>query len=287
MDSLVGLLNPNVAAVIFGLTASAVWGTGDFFGGLSSRRSNVFGVLILSQAAGLVFMIALALLWQEPIPPTRDLIWGMVAGISGAIGLAALYASLANGQMGVNAPLIAVLGAAIPVLYGVATQGKPGTFQLIGFGVALIAVWLLSRPEQAMSGPPRGLGLAILAGVALGGFLIFIAQAESTSVFWMLTAARAASVPFLIVVTLIARQPLLPDRPVMRIAALSGVFDALGNAFFLLAAQVGRLDVASVLSSLYPVSTILLARFVLKERVAVMQSAGILLALIAIVLIAL
>jgi drug/metabolite transporter (DMT)-like permease len=288
MDSLLALLNASsFGTIIFGLLSAATWGTGDFFGGLGARRSSVYGVIIVAHAVGLIFLTALALLWGESIPPTPDLLWGMAAGIAGAVGLTALYASLAGGQMGLNAPIIAVLAAVIPVTFSLYTEGMPGEFKFIGFGVALIAVWLLSRPSEHASGPPRGLGLALLAGLGLGGFFILINQGQSDAFLWPLVASRVASLPFMILVTLLMRQPLLPPRAVLPMAALTGTFDALGNLFFLLASNVGRLDVATVISSLYPVSTVILARIILKERVAALQVLGILLAMGAIVLIAL
>src|SRR5438477_12688709 len=105
------LLNPSLAAVLFGLSASFIWGTADFSGGVASRRGPVFGVVIFSELVGAVFMALLALIFREALPPTSDLLWGAAAGASGGIGVAALYASLARGQMGINAPIIAVIGA--------------------------------------------------------------------------------------------------------------------------------------------------------------------------------
>lgn len=280
-------LDPNIAAVLFGLLSAATWGTGDFSAGLATRRAALQGVVVVSQTFGLLSFLLLALLWREPFPPIGDLLWGGAAGLSGTIGLAALYRSLADGKMGLAAPLIAVLGALFPVLFGIATEGAPGSFTAAGFAVALVAVWLISRPDEA-DRSRAGLGLAVISGLGIGGFLILIDRVSEGAVFWPLAAARVASVSTVAVgTTLVTGKIPRAARAVLPLVALAGIFDALGNTFFLLASQSGRLDVATVLSSLYPVSTVLLARAVLDERLSPWQTTGIVLGIAAILLIAL
>lgn len=275
------------ATVVFSLLASAAWGAADFSGGLATRRAQVFGVVVSTQGLGLVLLVVLALLWREPMPPVADLLTGAAAGLTGVVGLAALYMALAAGQMGLAAPLIAVLAGVIPVVYGIFQEGWPDAFQIAGFGIALAGVWLISRSGGASGGWLGGLGLALIAGIGFGGFFILIDSVRSDAVFWPLVAARMASTPLMAGIALLRRQSLLSVRAILPVILAAGVLDALGNTFFVLATDAGRLDIATVLSSLYPVSTVILARVVLKEQLTRSQTVGVLLSILAIVLIAL
>ncbi|MEP7287710.1 MAG: DMT family transporter [Chloroflexota bacterium] len=277
----------DLAVVVFGLAAAAAWGGGDFSGGLASRRTSVTGVVIVSYTVGFLLLIFLALLRSEPLPSGADLFWGIAAGLAGVVGLTAFYRALAIGQMGILAPVTGVLSAALPVAAGIVTQGLPGTIRLIGFGLALISVWFISRSEEheGKGSRPIGLGLAILAGIGFGAFLTLIAQVSPTAVFWPLAAARAASITFMLIVATISRQKWIPPRGLLPLLVLGGSLDSIANAFYVLATQAGRLDVAAVLSSLYPASTVLLAALILKERMSRIQITGVATALMAIVLI--
>jgi drug/metabolite transporter (DMT)-like permease len=212
--------------------------------------------------------------------------WGAAAGIAGLIGLMGLYRAMAIGQMGIAAPVTAVLAAGLPVVVGALTQGLPDLVHLTGFVLALAGIWLISRPQDG-TGRPAGLGLAIIAGLGFGCFLTFIAQVQSNAVFWPLVVARAASIALMVALLLTRQKLALPAKNTWLLILLAGVMDAGGNAFFVLAEQMGRLDVASTLASLYPATTVLLALLVLKEKIGGWQNIGILLALIAILLIAL
>jgi drug/metabolite transporter (DMT)-like permease len=270
--------------VLFGLCASLSWGTGDFSGGLASRRAHVFSVVLAAYLVGMVLLPILALAWSEPLPSWRDALWGATAGLAGTLGLTAFYRSLAVGRMGINAPITAVLAASLPVMFSAFSVGLPGPLQLAGFVLALLAVALVSRPERA-SGRPEGLGLALLAGLGFGGFLILISQVSAHALFWPLTAARITSLLFMIVFMRIRGEEMLPKRSVFPLVAIAGILDVVGNVCFVLAAHAGRLDVASILSSLYPAVTVLLAAIILRERVSRIQAGGIALALGAILLI--
>ena len=277
-------MSRDLATVIFGLAASLCWGSGDFNGGLASRRANASSVVTAAYAIGFVLLVILALLWKEPFPSPRDLVWGGLAGLAGAIGLISFYSALSIGRMGIAAPVSAVLTASLPVLFSVFTEGLPNLLQLAGFVLALLAIGLISRPERA-KGRPEGIGLALLAGCGFGCFFILISRVNHTATFWPLAMARFTSVLFLLVVVRIRQQQILPRLTVAPLVLLAGVLDAIGNAFFVLAAHSGRLDVAAVLSSLYPAATVLLASLVLRERVTRIQAMGILLALVAVPLI--
>jgi drug/metabolite transporter (DMT)-like permease len=276
----------SLLGVLFGLASAASWGAGDFSGGLASRRANVYGVVMLSQCAGLGLLAGLALLLAEPLPPVADMSWAAGAGLAGGLALAALYRALAIGRMGVVAPVSAVVSAAVPVLFGLYSEGLPGAPQLLGFGLAFMAVWFVSRTESLGQARGQALVLALLAGLGFGLFLIVIDRLSSTAVLWPLVTARAASILMISVTALLLRQTALPAARHLPLILVVGLFDAGGNAFYALAARAGRLDVAAILSSLYPAATVLLARFVLQERLARRQWIGVAAALVAVVLIA-
>jgi len=274
-----------LGAVTFGLLASLSWGASDFSGGLSARRVHVFGVITVSYAVGLALLVALALARSEPIPKGSDLVWGAAAGLAGVTGLTAQYRALAVGRMGIVAPVAAVLGTSIPVLFAAISEGLPGAGQLAGFALAIAGVWIIARPEVS-GGRPDGLGLAVLAGLGFGAFFILIDQVSEGAVFWPLVAARGMSFVVLALIVMANSVAWRPDRSALPLVIVAGVLDVGGNTFFLLAAQAGRLDVASVMSSLYPMVTVLLARLVLQEHVTRLQTAGIAAAIAAIPLIA-
>jgi len=277
-------LNHNLITVLLGLAASLSWGAGDFSGGLATRRANVLSVVIAAYSLGFALLIALALVWSEPFPSALDMFWGTVAGLAGAVGLASFYQALAVGRMGITAPIAAVLAAILPVIVSAFFIGLPSFIQLAGFVLALIAVWFISRPEKAL-GRPEGLGLALLAGLGFGSFFILIDQVSPHVIFWPLAAARLSSIIFMLAIVLIRRQEILPKKTAFTFIVLAGTLDVVGNAFFVLAIHSGRLDVAAVLSSLYPAVTVILASIFLRERVTRFQAIGIVLALIAIPLI--
>lgn len=278
-------MNHLVLTVVFGLSAALCWGSGDFSGGLASRRASVTRVVLADYAVGFALLIALAVVTREPFPSPVDLMWGGLAGVAGVLGLLAFYSALATGRMGIAAPVSAVLTAALPVFFSALTAGLPSLVQLAGFALALVAIALVSRPEGT-SGSPKGIGLAVLAGCAFGCFFILISRVSPGSTFWPLAAARFSSVACLFIAMRVRGQrQLLPERKVALLVVLAGMLDAIGNAFFVLAAHSGRLDVAAILSSFYPAATVLLAAFVLRERVTRIQGVGILLVLVAVPLI--
>jgi drug/metabolite transporter (DMT)-like permease len=280
-----GMLTSGLASVVFGLASAACWGAGDFCGGLATRRTHVYSVILASQVVGVTMLIALALAFGEQPPQPVHLLWGSLGGLAGTVGLVAFYRALASGRMGTAAPVGGVIGAATPAILGVFLQGWPGAPKLIGFALALVAVWFISRTEDATV-RARELSLPIVAGLCFGAFFILIHRASVTAVFWPLVAARLTSLTVLTAVATATRQPRLPDKPHLPLIVLVGVMEVGGNAFYALAARAGRLDVAAVISSLYPAGTVWLAWLILKERITRLQSVGIVAALAAIVLIA-
>lgn len=275
----------SVATAALSLTSALTWGGGDFSGGLASKKTNAFYVVAVAHGTGLMLVAALAYLRHEVFPGQHAMIWGAYAGVAGSIGLASLYRGLAVGKMGVVAPIAAVITAGLPVIYGIRMQGMPKPTQLAGFGLAAAAIVLISKPERA-AGIPKGLGLAILAGLGFAGFLICINRAGNTTVFWPMVAARLVSLAFMLLMIAVGGRGNSSDQKPWLLMMLAGALDTAGNVLFIMATQVGRLDVAAVLSSLYPASTVLLARFVLHERMSAVQTVGMVAALAAIPLIA-
>ena len=291
-----------IATGIFGLASATSWGAGDFSGGLATKRAPVLTVAAVSKFASLATMLLFALLRAEHLPGPDALAWAGAAGVAGAVGLVSLYQALAVGIMGIAAPVSAIIAAAMPVGFAAISQGLPTGWQLTGFGLAMLAVWLISRPPASSSQQgrhsssgedrrPRGLGLATLAGIGFGGFYIFISRARTDAVFWPLAASQFIT---LFTVLAVAGAALLGRREnrlqtwthAVPLMLLAGLLDAGGNEFFLLAEHAGRLDVAAVLASLYPASTVVLARVMLNEQVSRGQALGIIAALLSIPLIA-
>lgn len=280
-------MNPALPAILLGLTSALTWGAGDFCGGLAAKRSSSYSVVFVSQLAGGILIALAALVLGEPLPASTDLLWSAVAGIAAVSGVVALYRGLADGRMGIVSPMAAVVTAMIPVLFGLLTVGAPGAPQLAGFVFAAAAVWLISRGDSTSKPRVRDIGLGLFAGLGFGIFFIIIGRTSKTAVLWPLVAARATSLCTLAITALVTRRRLIPPANQWPLIALAGILDTGGNVLFALAARAGRLDVAAVLSSLYPATTVLLARAMLQERMVRLQQAGVVAALVAVVLIAL
>lgn len=275
----------DIWAVFLGLLAALAWGGGDFSGGLAARRASTYAVVWVSQGVGVTALALLAWLTGEVWPGWASTGWGALAGLVGVVGLLALYRALAEGQMGLAAPVSAVVTAALPVAVSLNAEGWPGLARFTGFGLALAAVWLIARAGGPLALSWPALRLPLLAGVCFGLFLTFIGQVSKSAVFWPLVAARLTSLVTLTVFIGLTRPALSVPRAAWPGMALAGVLDGLGNAAYGLAVQTGRLDVAAVLASLYPAPTVLLAWRFLHERLTRPQWAGVALALLAIALI--
>jgi drug/metabolite transporter (DMT)-like permease len=278
-------------SIIYGILSAATWGAADFIGGLASKRTSPYRVLFLAEIAGLVPFIALAILLREPIPSTSDMLLGAGSSLIGLTGLLLLYRALAAGQMSIAAPVSALFAALVPVIFGFFTLGVPSSATIIGFGLAFIGVWLISQTDATnWRFPLQGLlsfadlRLPLLSGLFFGLYFLVIHRATLNAFFWPLVAARFAGFVAFGLFALFTRQPAMPPREVWGLCLVNGVIDIGGNGFYVLAAQAGRIDVAAVLGSLYPASTVLLAWIVLKEKINWIQTIGVLLALVAIVL---
>jgi drug/metabolite transporter (DMT)-like permease len=272
--------------VVLGLAAAVAWGGGDFGGGLASRRVPVFGVVLVSQITGFVLCLALAVLLRQAFPTGPDIAICIVGGILGAFGISMLYRGLAIGRMGIVAPITGVLAAVIPVVAGFITQGVPPPIVIVGIVFAVLAVILVSRVADE-SGGRAGLVEALAGGVAIGLFGVTIAQLSAGDVFADLSVIRLVQGALVAGAVLLLRSPWRPGRDWLLPLALIGVLDTAGNGFYLAAVQTGQLAIASVLSSMYPVVTVILAAVVLRERVTREHTIGIGLAGVAIALIGL
>lgn len=280
------MISSGLVAILSGLAAAISWGAGDFSGGLASKRTSAFTVVVLSQFVSLLFLLLAALLIAEEDISTADMILGALAGMCGAIGLVALYSGLARGPMGVVAPMTAIVSTTVPVLFSLLSEGFPGIRQLLGFFSALVAMWLITRTSQDGSFRIRDLNLPIIAGIGFGLFFIFIDRVSEHAILWPLVSARTASILLVFTLAILMRQLPVPASRQLPAIALVGIFDTGGNAFFALATRMGRLDAAAIMSSLYPAVTVILAWIILKERLSRSQWLGVLLVLIAIILIA-
>ncbi len=270
--------------ILLALTSAVVWGSGDFVGGAATRRSGPFQVLALSAFSGIVVLTVLAFFGEQP-PSVSTLKWAALAGVGGAIGIISLYQGLALGGAAIVAPIAAVVTAVLPAIYTAIAVALPTGRQFLGFLVAFVGIWLVTRAPADEGISPTGLKLALLAGAGFGGFLIMIGQVERALVFGPLAVARTITLAIALVLMLIRRVP-VPSPASNRLALLAGVLDAGGNVFFVLARQQTRLDVAAVLSSLYPVATVALARIVWREQVAPSQWIGMAVCLAAVTLMA-
>ncbi len=279
--------------ILYGLVSATAWGAADFIGGLASKRTSPIRVLFLAEIAGFIPFMLLAIILREPIPPAGDLLTGAFASLVGLAGLIFLYRALAEGQMTIAAPVSALFAAVIPVIFGSLTLGLPSTATLIGFGLAFLAVWLISQTDSTnwrfslsdtSTSFSTSLRLPLISGFFFGFYFIILHRATLNAFFWPLTAARFAGFVALGLLALVTRQPAMPPRETWALCILNGIIDIAGNGFYVLSAQTGRIDVAAVLGALYPAGTVLLAWLILKERISAIQTMGIVLAFIAIVL---
>lgn len=280
------MLGTDLLAVFYGLGSAFTWGAGDFSGGFASKRGNILSVIVISQLVGLGFLLLLSLIFPENTPSFHSLAWGGAGGIFGATGLVALYTALASGRMSIVAPLSAVMTALVPIGFSFFLEGLPGSIQLVGMVVALVSVWILSAQKNGSPLVKKELLLSLAAGVGFGLFFVCIDQASETAIIRPLIAARVASVSLFGCILLKRGSISNVQKSQMPFIVLAGVLDASGNALFAMAASLGRLDISSVLASLYPASTVLLAGLFLKERLQLQQWVGVVTAGLALVLIA-
>jgi len=272
-------------AVVLGLGSSLCWGIADFMGGLASRRMPVLTVLVVSQVVGLALLLVVVGPRAEGPPEAHHLVVAALSSFAGVGALAAFYRGLAVGTMAVVAPISAT-AAVVPVVAGVATGERPTGLQLAGIVLAVGGVVLASRErveEGASGGVATGAGLALVAALGFGLFFVLMDSASEGDVFWALLVNRVTGVTMLVVLVAVMRPRVRMNRADARLVVGVGAFDVSANASFAVASTEGLVSVVGVCSSLYPVVTVLLARFILDERVRSLQLAGVALALVGVV----
>ncbi|MBI3165726.1 MAG: EamA family transporter [Anaerolineales bacterium] len=275
-------------SILLGLLSALSWGAGDFTGGLAARKVGAYRSVFYAELIGILFLFALLLFLDDPIPDVRARIFALLAGMLGTIGLMLLYHAMAVGTMSIAAPVSALLAAVLPVTVGVFTEGFPGYLTFIGFGFALVAVWMISQSEDGVTdilSHLADLKLPLLAGIGFGFYFVFMHQAtRDGGAVWHMVFSRAGGMALIVTYLLVTRSNWQVQLSALPIISVNGILDLGGNFFFILAGQAGRLDVASVLSSLFPGATVILASVFLKERLNRSQWIGVVCALIAIVL---
>jgi drug/metabolite transporter (DMT)-like permease len=290
------------SVIALGLIVAALWGVSDFLGGIATRKAGALLVVAVAHGLSLMILIFVAVATRATIPTGRATVWGLIAGLTGGLAIIAFYSALAGGQMGLTAAMAGLLTAVIPVVFAFFTEGRPKATQLGGFALAAAAIWFLAY-EPGGKPRARGLGLATLAGVGFGIFLITSKFASQGALLWPLAASRLASTSLACCMLFATRKKTRGDqdapsgasdrrksaalRAGVLIAGVTGLLEAFGNLLYMIATHAGRLDVAAVLSSLYPATTILLAIWILKERLSPRKIVGIGLALAAAVVISL
>jgi drug/metabolite transporter (DMT)-like permease len=279
-------LGAGTAVVLLGLLSAITWGTGDFGGGVLSRRAPLLALVAVTQLVGVLAALAMAIARGEPFPTVGDIGLALVAGVCGVAGITMLYRGLAEGRMGVVAPTSALLAAVIPVVVGFARDGLPPPVVIVGILVAMLAVVLVTRSPGAQADHPSGVKWGLAAGVAFGGFYVAIGGLSGETAMGPLVVVRLIQAAVMAVVIVAWRQPWrMPSTVVWRLVGV-GLLDMAGNAAFILASQTGQLAIAAVLSSLYPVTTVILAIVILRERLTRSHVVGIALTAVAIAMIA-
>jgi drug/metabolite transporter (DMT)-like permease len=289
-------LPAQIIGVFSSLAAAASWGAGDFAGGIAVRRNHAFTVLAIASSTGMAILLLMALLTGEGSLSRSDAVWAAGAGIFGGIGLVALFKGLALGNAAVVSPIAGVVGAIVPIVVGAFLEGLPSPWQIAGFALGITGIWMVTRSHKDAEGVysqnekkdsralTLQLALAFSAGIGFGLFFVLIAQVSPQAVFTPLAVSKATQATGGVALVLALRIP-TTEKAGVRPALMSGVLDVVANTFFLMATKLTRLDVATVLSSMYPVGTVLLSQLVLKEHITTSQWLGVALSVCAIALI--
>jgi drug/metabolite transporter (DMT)-like permease len=274
------------------LGAAAVWGASDFCGGMVTRRASSALIVMIAHGLGLLLLLIALAISHSSLPSQQTIAYGLLAGVAGGAGLLFLYKGLSLGSMGLVAALSGVLTAVVPVMVSFFSYGRPTRLQFAGFVVATVAIWLIAY-APGTDVHPHGLGYGVASGLCFGFLLLFLHLAGKGNLLWALTFSRIGSVVCAVVFGVyIAVRGIVPLRnpgvrwtAILPLAALAGLLDVSGNLLYTASSLAGRLDIAAVLSSLYPAGTILLAIWLLRERATRSQTAGMALALLAVTMI--
>lgn len=278
-------------AAAIALLSGICWGGGDFVGGRESRRIGATAVVVWSQLVSTAVLLALLLLLSDWAPTRDTVLWGTAGGMSGGIGIALFYRAMAVGAMSLVAP-VAACSVAVPVAVSYALGERPSTLAAVGILAAVIGVVLVSLPSSnALHVRMTRHALALSLGAALGfaGFFVLVDQAAGTEVsaaVWSTVFVRAGSLSLMIPISVAVARGVPKLRGRLAPVTLAGVLDTTANGLYAVAASAGSLAVVSVLASLYPATTVLLARAFLQERIGRVQFLGVATTLLGVVLIA-
>jgi drug/metabolite transporter (DMT)-like permease len=277
---------------VLALASAVCYGAADFLGGLTSKRASTFAIVVLSQFAGLVLLFVMFPLLPDAAPVRADYVWGALAGLTGGVGVALLYRALAIGVMAVVAPTTAVCAVVIPVLAAVVLGERPEAITFAGIALAIVAIALVSQsthPDPHADGREQKTGargyafsLALLSGVVIGFFYLALARTSERAGLWPLVAARIVSVALFSGLTFLTSQSLRVPSGIRTTVVAGGALDMIANFLYLIATRSGPLSVVVTLASLYPASTVLLARIVLHERLSRLQWLGVVCAMMAV-----
>lgn len=262
-------------APLLALCAALMWGAGDFLGGIAARRMHVLAVLAVSQAIGLAGVALWVVAAGDPFPGVPELLPAAAGGLSGVAGLAALYRGFAVGAMGIVAPISAA-SPLVPLTVDAAHGITPGALQLLGVVLVLAGIVTLSRERPAL-GQRRlaaGVTLAVVAALGFGGFIVGIDAGSDESAPWAVVAARGTSVTFVLLAVALTSASLVFSRRSWPLLVGVGVFDTAANVAVAFATTKGAAGIVAVLSALYPVVTVVLARLVLDERLTAARRIG-------------
>ncbi len=272
--------------ILLALLSAFAYGAADYMGGIASRRARVLAVVVLSQLVGLLILLAIIRFLPPATVSARDWMFGALAGVTGAGGIAFLYRGLSRGRMSVVSPVTAVVAAIAPLVFGLVSGERPSALALAGVAIALVAIGLVTaapgeHDAVAMSRSPRtlwwsepGVSDALCSGLAIGGFYILIAHTSHSSGLWPLVPSRIVSAVICAGAALVFQHSLRPVPGSFRLILASGAVDMAANAMYLEATRFGYLSIVAVLASLYPASTVVLARALLHERFTPTQSIG-------------
>lgn len=278
-------LSINPAGILLALGAALAWGSGDFSGGRAAGRASSLHVLAISAFAGLVGLIIVAVAVREGLPSTHGILWSVWGGLSSAVGMSALYRALSLGPAAIVAPTSAVVGAILPVIYGVFSSGLPPYSRLAGFALALAGIWLVSAGGAAGKGAARtSFWLACLAGLGFGSFYISLGLVDSDKILTPLVIFRCTTLVSSFILIRAANLP-MPKMLSNPMAWLAGALDVAGNLFYVFAKLHTPFEIVAVLGSMYPAVTVFLSAVFLRERVLRGQWIGVGVCLAAVMLI--
>jgi drug/metabolite transporter (DMT)-like permease len=274
-------------AVILALITAVVYGIADYSGGRASRTASSASVTLVGQSLSFAVIICLVIILGDPIASTHDLVVSAIAGVGGSLGLLAFYKAMASGAMTVVAPITAIVGTIVPVMWGLASGERPGVIAYFGMAVAILAVALVTDAFgiHDVKTPLPIVAMAVTGGLCFAVIFIALDYTSPDAGLWPLLALRSVSVPLILVVVLCSKKALVLRGASLKFALLSGLLDSVANGSYLFASRHGLLSVVAVISSLYPVSTLLLATTLDKEHLHRAQWIGVGCAVMALVLV--